>query len=273
LIDYALRDRRWCQGNMQHLRLLLTRGFHPVSRFHLLQGAVAFLLSPAWFALILIWSLIGAMPKVALDPIHAANPFYPVWPKNQQPVDGLIFLIFIYAMLLMPKITGMLALSANARTRRDYGGWLKFAGTAFLEILLSVIYAPVLMVQQTIAVVFAALGRSMSWSPQNRQTKGYTWGQTLRFHWIETVIGVAMLAGIGIGAVSIWLVPIAISLTIASPLSMLSGAKVKNRLLQLNSPQCLREPRVVRRARAERAWMTEVLTAASTSGGPAIAAE
>jgi len=273
LIDYSLRDRRWCQGNMQHLRLLFTRGFHPVSRFHLLQGAVAFLLSPAWFALILIWSLIGAMPKEALDPIHAANPFYPVWPKNQQPVDGLIFLVFIYAMLLMPKITGMLALSANARTRSDYGGWLKFAGTAFLEILLSVIYAPVLMVQQTIAVVFAALGRSMSWAPQNRQNIGYSWGQTIRFHWVETVIGIAMLAGIGLGAVSIWLIPIAISLTLASPLSKLSGAKIRNRLLRLNSPQCLREPRVVRRARAERVWMTEVLSAANTSGGPAIAAE
>ncbi|MEO0699993.1 MAG: glucans biosynthesis glucosyltransferase MdoH, partial [Pseudomonadota bacterium] len=47
LIDYALRDRRWCQGNLQHLRLLTARGFHPVSRFHLLQGAFAFLLSPA----------------------------------------------------------------------------------------------------------------------------------------------------------------------------------------------------------------------------------
>ncbi len=275
LIDYALRDRRWCQGNMQHLRLLFTRGFHPVSRFHLLQGAVAFLLSPAWFALILIWSLIGAMPEEALDPIHAANPFYPVWPKNQQPIDGLAFLAFIYAMLLMPKITGMLALSARERTRSDYGGWLKFAGTAMLEIILSVIYAPILMVQQTVAVVFAVLGRSMSWAPQNRQAKGYTWGQTLRFHWIETLIGVAMIAGIFFGSVSLWLIPIAISLTIASPLSVLSGAKVQNRVLRLNSPQCLREPRVVRRARVERAWMRDVLVAAANTppDNSAIAAE
>lgn len=274
LIDYALRDRRWCQGNMQHLRLLFARGFHPVSRFHLLQGAVAFLLSPAWFALILIWSLIGTMPKEALDPIHAANPFYPVWPKNQQPVDGIVFLAFIYAMLLMPKVTGMLALSLRERTRSDYGSWLKFAGTALLEIVLSVIYAPVLMVQQTIAVVFAVFGRLNSWAPQNRQITGYTWRQTLRFHWVETTIGVAMVAGIATGSVSLWLIPIAISLTIASPLSMLSGAKISNRALRLNSPQCLREPRVVRLARAERAWMKDVLTAANAAAdNPAIAAE
>ncbi|MDA8586659.1 glucans biosynthesis glucosyltransferase MdoH [Rhodobacteraceae bacterium] len=273
LIDYALRDRRWCQGNMQHLRLLATRGFHPVSRFHLLQGAVAFLLSPAWFALVVIWSLISTMPEQALDPIHAANPFYPVWPKDQ-PIDGLIFLAFIYTMLLMPKITGVLALGLRRRTRDDYGGWFKFVGTGLLEIVCSVIYAPVLMVQQTIAVVFAALGRSKSWTPQVRQNSKYTWAQTLRFHWVETVVGIAMAAGILTGTVSIWLAPIAFSLTIASPLSMLSGAKIRNRALRLNSPQCLREPRVVRRARAERARMTKVLEAANNAPDtPAIAAE
>jgi membrane glycosyltransferase len=38
LSDFAARDRRWCQGNLQHLALLPTRGFHWVSRLHLLTG-------------------------------------------------------------------------------------------------------------------------------------------------------------------------------------------------------------------------------------------
>ena len=38
LISYAARDRRWCQGNMQHARLLFTPGLHPVNRLHLVPG-------------------------------------------------------------------------------------------------------------------------------------------------------------------------------------------------------------------------------------------
>ncbi|MCU0900788.1 MAG: glucans biosynthesis glucosyltransferase MdoH, partial [Cypionkella sp.] len=32
LFGYLKRDRRWCQGNLQHLRLLCTPGLHPMSR-------------------------------------------------------------------------------------------------------------------------------------------------------------------------------------------------------------------------------------------------
>jgi len=271
LIDYVIRDRRWCQGNMQHLRLLSTRGFHPVSRFHLLQGAVAFLLSPAWFALILIWSLIGTMPAQSVNYFSATNPLYTVWPTNER-VDGLVYLAFIYAMLLMPKITGTLAMGLRTRTRADYGGWGKFAGTALVEILCSIAYAPVVMVQQSIAVCYALLGRSKGWVPQNRRGSHYTWRQTLRFHWVETCVGMAMIAGIGAGVVSLWLLPIALSLALASPLSILSGVRVSERSLRplrLDSPQSLREPRIVRRARIERARMKDMLT----SEPVAIAAE
>ena len=53
LVGHILRDRRWCAGNLQHLRLLGTRGLHPVSRFHLLYGAMSYLMAPAWLALLL----------------------------------------------------------------------------------------------------------------------------------------------------------------------------------------------------------------------------
>src|SRR5204862_5293925 len=53
IIDHAIRDRRWAQGNLQHLRLLDSAGFHWTSRLHLLIGASAYLTSPAWLLLIL----------------------------------------------------------------------------------------------------------------------------------------------------------------------------------------------------------------------------
>ncbi|PJI84262.1 membrane glycosyltransferase [Yoonia maricola] len=275
LIDYALRDRRWCQGNLQHLRILNARGFHPISRFHLLQGAVAFLLSPAWFIVILIWSAIWAIPEETVSYFSSANPLQPVWP-TAEPIDGLVVLTFIYTMLLMPKIIGTFALGVRGRTRTDYGGWPTLAGTALIEVLLSILYAPVMMVQQTIAVIYALCGWSRAWVPQNRSRTGYSWAEVFRFHIVETVTGTAMVAGIVLGGVSLWLAPIAFSLVLAAPLSKLSGMRVSDlayRVLRLDSPQNLREPRVVRRARDERARLKAMVLGADHGDVSAIAAE
>jgi membrane glycosyltransferase len=54
LITYAARDRRWCQGNLQHTRLLLTPGLHIVNRLHLSLGVMAYLSSPLWLLLLLL---------------------------------------------------------------------------------------------------------------------------------------------------------------------------------------------------------------------------
>ena len=38
VVDFAARDRRWAQGNLQHLGLLPMRGLHWLSRLHLITG-------------------------------------------------------------------------------------------------------------------------------------------------------------------------------------------------------------------------------------------
>ena len=44
----AVRDRRWCQGNLQHARLLFTPGLHLVNRIHLLMGVMSYVSAPLW---------------------------------------------------------------------------------------------------------------------------------------------------------------------------------------------------------------------------------
>ncbi|MEL6436325.1 MAG: glucans biosynthesis glucosyltransferase MdoH [Pseudomonadota bacterium] len=262
LIDYALRDRRWCRGNMQHLRLLTASGFHPLSRFHLLQGAVSFLLSPAWLALIIIWSAVGFFEqRQGVEYFSSANPLTPVWPY-ESPISGWVYLAVIYGMLLTPKLAATVALSLRRQTRRSYGSVLRFYATALFEIFCSVIYAPILMMQQTIAVMIAATGRSGSWAPQARGATGYTWAQTIRFHAAEQVCGVLLTAAIFLGYASAWLTLIAFSLMLAAPLSKLSAVRVAGAWLsplRLDAPNTLREPRIFVSARAERARMRMLL--------------
>ena len=66
LIDSAKRDRRWCQGNMQHMWLLTARGFRPASRFHLFMGIMGYASSPLWL-LFLVLGMIEAVNQAALD--------------------------------------------------------------------------------------------------------------------------------------------------------------------------------------------------------------
>ncbi|MFY0616663.1 glucans biosynthesis glucosyltransferase MdoH [Shimia sp.] len=273
LIDYVVRDRRWCHGNMQHLRILAASGFHVISRFHLLLGALAFLMSPAWLAVTILWAFVGVTDDTAISYFSPANPLMPIW---QQTTDNMVwfFLLFIYGMLLFPKMAGAVIFGFQPQTRAAYGSTRLFVGSMAVELLLSVLYAPIMMVHHTIAALSAFAGRKSGWAPQNRNEEGYGWLQSLRFHWIETVFGCALLGGILFADISAWILPIAISLAAAVPLSKLSSISVANataRVLRLDTPHTLIEPKIVALARSERAWMKSVLT--ETPSPQRIAAE
>ncbi|MBY5933922.1 glucans biosynthesis glucosyltransferase MdoH [Tateyamaria omphalii] len=258
LIDYVIRDRRWCRGNLQHLRLLTTRGLHPVSRFHLFQGAAAYLMSPAWFVLLVFWALLGRDAETnVISYFNEANPLFPNWPPAMTHIDSAIFLVVMYAMLLLPKITSALIIAANGKAVRLFGGRRVFAGAVLTELALSVAYAPIMMIQQTKAVIGGLMGRG-GWTPQSRTAQAYPMMTLIKFHWIESMIGGLLFIGLGMGLVSWWLIPIAVSLAFAVPLSGLSAyplARIGLSGLRLDNPLTLREPAIVINARTERAEM------------------
>jgi membrane glycosyltransferase len=248
LVDHILRDRRWCQGNLQHLNLLWSRGFRSISRFHLFNGAVGYLMSPIWFALLVMWALIGMGEDASvLTYFSEANPTMPSWPELTEPRHVLI-IVLMYAMLLVPKLMGILALPLTGVRFTEFGGGLRFALSFLAEVLLSVIYAPILMVQQMIAVFRTLFGLQRGWTPQARGGGRYGLGTLLVCHALETVSGIALTAGILAGLVSPWLLPIAISLLCAVPLSALSGYSLSGRAW-LGTREDFREPLITQTAR------------------------
>ncbi|WP_120504282.1 glucans biosynthesis glucosyltransferase MdoH [Sulfitobacter mediterraneus] len=266
LIDYVLRDRRWCRGNLQHLRLLRTAGLHPVSRFHLLHGAVSYLLSPAWFVLLVVWALLGKDAETnVIRYFNEANPLFPDWPPAMSHIDSAVFLVIMYAMLLAPKIAGAAIIAATPTATRSFGGRRPFLTSVLAEVALSIAYAPVLMIQQTKAVLRATFTRSEPWAPQQRSAQSYPITTLIKFHWIETLLGLVLLAGLLAGLISLWLVPIVFSLVAAVPLSALSALDVSRlglKGLRMDSPNSLHEPAIVRSARAARSKMKNQILAA-----------
>ncbi|MEP0941309.1 MAG: glucans biosynthesis glucosyltransferase MdoH [Rhizobiaceae bacterium] len=215
IIDYVLRDRRWCQGNLQHLRLLFSAGFKGASRFHMLQGAMAYIASVVWFALLVVWALMGRGREDSVFRYFAeTNPLFPQWPEIDT-VSRMVVLGFMLGLLLIPKLFGMALTVLDDPSLKKMGGPRRFFANAFCEITLSFILAPILMVQHVSAVVRTALGLDVGWSPQNRSGSAYGWAMLVRFHWLETVVGWLLMAGIGAGLVTLWLAPIAVSLGFA----------------------------------------------------------
>lgn len=254
LIDYALRDRRWCHGNLQHLSLLGTRGLHAVSRFHLLHGAISYLLSPAWFGLLVIWALLGNGPDSVITYFSAENPLYPIWPEMSR-VSSVLILIFMYGMLLAPKLMGAAALGLTDVRIARFGGGPRFVLSLVVEIALSILFAPIMMVQQLVAVLRTAIGIRPTWSPQARKGGAYGPATVLKFHAIETLSGALLGIGMLAGLVSLWLLPITISLLAAVPLSMMSGVRLGSRRglrHVMSTPEMLYTPPILKLARSHR---------------------
>ena len=267
LVDFSIRDRRWCHGNLQHLALLTTRGLHPVSRFHLLSGAFAYLMSPLWLMLLVIWAVVGNGGDSVILYFSAENPVYPVWPEMGG-AGGPGTLLFMYGMLLAPKVMGAAALPLTRTPLSRLGGPLRFAGSMAAEIVASVIVAPITMVQQALSVGRTILGAKAGWRPAARGGTRLGWRALLRFHAVETALGIALTLGMAAGVVSVWLAPIAWSLLLAVPVSRASGMDMTRgrRRRHLGTPETLDEPAILREAQVRRAELHALLSGAT---GPA----
>jgi len=227
MVDYVLRDRRWCQGNLQHLRLLDTAGLHPVSRFHMLQGAMAYLASACWFVLLIVWALLGrSESETVFRYFTDTNPLFPIWPEMDAVSRGVV-LIFMLSLLLLPKVFGIVSTWRAEPTLRRHGGPLLFLASGLLEVVMSVLLAPIMMVQHVMGLLRTAFNRDTGWAPQNRNGTRLSLVTLLRFHWVETLAGTLLSVGMGLGVVSLWLLPIAISLTLAAPISGVVSAPLK----------------------------------------------
>ncbi len=223
MIDYVLRDRRWCQGNLQHLRLLGAAGLKSASRFHMLQGAMAYIASVGWFGLLILWALMGRSEEQnVIRYFTDTNPLFPQWPEMDA-VSRLVVLVFIIALLLTPKLFAILDTIWRDPTCRRFGGIGNFMLSALAEIVFSFLLAPILMIQHVSGVFKTIIGFDTGWSPQNRNGGIYIWKDFLRFHWLETTVGTLLSMGLAMGVISLWLLPIAFSLIIAAPISCLFG--------------------------------------------------
>jgi membrane glycosyltransferase len=202
IIENAQRDRRWCQGNLQHFMLLFARGFRGVSRLHLTLGIAGYLAGPLWLLFLLTGSyLLWYRDHTGLSDVVVAafTPFLRV------DATGHALLVFglSMAVIFLPKLLSLLDLALDPPRRRAFGGLARAGCGAFLETVFSTLHAPVQMLFHT-KFVFATLsGTSVHWSTQTRAADGTRWSTAFQQHWGHTSLGLAW------GVLTWWLEPAA----------------------------------------------------------------
>ena len=81
LLDVAARDRRWAQGNIQHLAVFWSQGFTWSNRAHIGIGVMSYLASPLWFALIVVGlGTAGHIATVQFEYFTDEMSLFPRWP-------------------------------------------------------------------------------------------------------------------------------------------------------------------------------------------------
>jgi membrane glycosyltransferase len=226
VLDYAARDRRWAQGNLQHLGLLPMRGLHWLSRIHLITGVLSYVTSPIWLIVLTLSSVIVCME--AVQGIQYFEPgsysLFPSWPESRA-TEIVALLSITLSILLMPKVLGATLALVNSQLRRGYGGAVRLVASLLIEQIFSTLLAPSMMIFHTTFVITTLAGKPVTWNAQDRGDRGITFLEALNRHKWQILLGLSWGAAILLMAPRYiwWMMPILSGLILSVPLTMLTS--------------------------------------------------
>ena len=216
LSEFLSRDRRWCQGNLQHLQLIGAPGLHWLNRLQLIFGCLAYLASPLWFASLLVG--LAVQVQTAIN-----TPDYGMLLAPQHPPVFWPFLLTA-GLLLGPKLLGCALVLSRPAERRAFGGAASVLRGMALEGALSALMAPILMARHTRMVVQILSGRDAGWKAQARTGGRLTLLQAFVQHRYEFVVGLAFCGALTFRTdLLLWFSPIVLPLLFVAPLVMITS--------------------------------------------------
>ncbi len=223
LLEDLHRDRRWCQGNFQHLRLVFLQGIFAFHRVLFLNGALSYVSAMLWLCFLSLGTVEAILQVIRVpEYFPAERTLFPRWPA-WHPAWALTLFTVTMIILFLPKLLAALLVFVRGSGGRTFGGVARFLASIVLEILASSLYAPVRMVFHTQFVLTNLIGRVVAWRSPPRGDHETTWREALRHH-----AGATLLACVWGGGVYWlnpqyfwWLTPILAALVLSIPVSVL----------------------------------------------------
>ena len=216
MLDFAQRDVRWCQGNMQYIKLLDLPGLYAMSRFQLIWAILMFVGIPAWTL------MIALLPVAAWEGQSVVD--YPV---------GLAIFLYIlfFVMYLSPKIAGLIDAVLTKGGVARYGGPMRFAVSAVLELVFSFLQGAISTIRTSIFMIGLAFGKSVVWGGQSRDAYGISWATAVRNLWPQTLFGVVVCGLLWMvnPAVFWWSLPLTAGYLVAIPCAVLTASPALGR--------------------------------------------
>ncbi|WP_165784473.1 glucans biosynthesis glucosyltransferase MdoH [Zhengella mangrovi] len=263
IIDFAKRDRRWCQGNLQHGRLLGAPGLKPWSRFVFAQGIMAYLASPLWLVF-LVATLLAPLLAPPLN--YFPQPRMPAIFPRPETMQAIALLVGIFGLLIGPKllIAGRALVTGQSKTMPMR---VPFLRSTVAEVLWSSVLAPITLMFQSRSVFQVLLGRDGGWPASNRDADEIGMRESWAASWWIVATGVLLLAGSVEFKADLfyWFLPVAVPMILAPAIISWSsrrhsGQKAAQAGLFL-TPMELAPAPVIQAYEAHRAgWRHEALT-------------
>ncbi len=223
LLDELKRDRRWCHGNLMNFRLFLVKGMHPVHRAVFLTGVMSYLSAPLWFLFLLLSTALQIVHKL-MEPQYFMQPrqLYPVWTQWRPELAIMLFSTTLL-LLFLPKLLSVILLWF--RGSKPFGGPLRLFLSLLVEMLFSVLLAPVRMLFHTIFVVSAFLDKEVVWNSPQRDDGATSWREAFHRHGPQQLLGLIWAVGMGWQDLNFlwWLSPIVFSLILSPFVSVISS--------------------------------------------------
>jgi membrane glycosyltransferase len=225
IIENAQRERRWCQGNLQHSLVLFAKGLRGASRLHLMLGICGYLAGPLWLLFLLTFNWIHWYQKhtgLSNITLPAFNPYLANWSGT---AHALLIFVICMVVIMLPKALALVDLAFDGERRRAFGGLARTTVSVISETIFSTLHAPLLMLWHTHFVVANLLGVSVSWRPQERAADGTAWASAVRRHWWHTLIG--LVWGVFMWRLDEtlfwWFTPVLAGMALSIPLSVLTS--------------------------------------------------
>jgi membrane glycosyltransferase len=211
LLEFSRRDLRWCQGNLQYLKLLDLPGLLPMSRFQLVWAILMFLGVPAMTLM------------VALAPVKLLDGEDPaLFPA------GLAVALYVTYLLmyLSPKLAGLADVLLTPGGVARYGGAGRFLAGAAVEIVSSFLVGAVTTFRLTLFMGGLAFGKSITWDGQARDAHGIPWSDAARGLWGPTLFGAVVCGALLVlsPATLLWSLPLTLGYLAAIPFTVLTAS-------------------------------------------------
>ena len=200
ILAYGTRDRRWCQGNVQHFPFIFWPGMKFGHRLYFANGIFAYLAGPLLLVLMFL-DFIGSMFSPMPDAGFGFN---------------VRTLVVVFGMAALPRFLGLLRSSEMHRRNLKFknpgdsvptngvsshwAGWKFEVPSTLLELALSILTAPLLFYLHARFVLEILSGRSIAWKNQSRNPEeALSWSDAGRLFWPATLLG-----AIWLGAALLW---------------------------------------------------------------------